>query len=120
MLRAIVGEIVLQQTTVGTAGGNYFWGIYIAGAKRDGSVTSFTTSAMSEVDWLRVGARGTTGSITSSVLQSTMLSSQPIEIRAKRKLKSRDQISICAQFANDAATPAGVLSGILRFLVARD
>ena len=119
VLRAIVGEIVLQQTTVGTAGGNYFWGIYIAGANET-AVPSFTTSAMSEVDWLRVGARGTTGSITSSVLQSTMLSSQPIEIRAKRKLKSRDQISICAQFANDAATPAGVLSGILRFLVARD
>ena len=118
-LRAVVGEIVLQQTTVGTAGGNYFWGIYISGANET-AVPSFTTSAMSEVDWLRVGARGTTGSITSSVLQSTMLSSEKIEIRAKRKLKSRDQISICAQFANDAATPAGVLSGILRFLVARD
>jgi len=118
VLRAIVGEVVFSQTVVGTSGGNFFWGIYLAGI--DKAVPVFTTTGMSDVSWLRTGARATTGSITSSVLQSTMLSSQPIDISAKRKLDTNSQISICAQYAADAASPAGVMSGILRFLVARD
>ena len=51
VLRAIVGEIVWKQTTVGTAGGNGFWGIYMAGANET-AVPVFTTSGMSEVTWL--------------------------------------------------------------------
>ena len=41
----------LEQTTVGTAGGNGFWGIYMAGANET-AVPVFTTSGMSEVTWL--------------------------------------------------------------------
>jgi len=119
VLRAVVGEITLQQTVVGTAGGNAFWGIYINGANETATPT-FTTSGMSEVDWLRTGVRATSASITASVLQSTSLSVIPIEIRAKRKLSSARQISICAQYGADAASPAGIMSGLLRFLIARD
>jgi len=118
VLRAVVGEVVFSQTVVGTAGGNFFWGIYLAGI--DKAVPVFTTTGMSDVSWLRCGARATTASITSSVLQSTMLSSQAIDIKAKRKLDTNSQISICAQYGADAASPSGTMSGILRFLVARD
>jgi len=118
-LRAIVGEITLQQTVVGTAGGNAFWGIYVS--DKDATVVpSFSTSGMADVDWLRTGIRATTASITASVLQSTSLSVIPVAVKAKRKLKSRDSVYIVAQFASDAAAPAGVLSGLLRFLIARD
>lgn len=119
VLRAVVGDLVLQQTVVGTAGGNMFWGIYIADTNAT-VVPAFTTATMGEVDWLLTGARATTASITSSVLQSTQLSTIPVRIKSKRKLKSRDAIYFTAQFASDAASPAGIASGLLRFLVARD
>jgi len=119
VLRAVVGEITIQQTVVGTAGGNAFWGIYVNGANET-AVPTFTTSGMSEVDWLLTGIRATSASITASVLQSTSLSVIPINIRAKRKLSSSRQISICCQYGADAASPAGIMSGLLRFLVARD
>jgi len=118
-LRAVVGQLVLQQTTVGTAGGNYFWGIYLAGANET-AVPVFTTSGMSEVLWLRTGARSTSSVLTDSKGANTWGAVEPIEIRAKRKLTSATQISICAQFGADAASPAGVIGGLLRFLIARD
>jgi len=119
VLRAIVGELCIQQTVVGTAGGNMFWGIYMAGANET-AVPVFTTSGMSEVVWLTTGARAASASVTASVLQSTQLGIQPVSVKAKRKLDTRTKISICAQYGADAASPAGVLSGLLRFLVARD
>jgi len=118
VLRAVVGEVVFYQTTVGTAGGNFFWGIYLAGI--DKAVPVFTTTGMSDVSWLRTGARATGSSVSASALQSSHLLSQSIDIKAKRKLDTNSQISICAQYGADAASPAGVMSGILRFLVARD
>ena len=118
-LRAIVGELNWVQTVVGTAGGNAFWGIYIS--DKDATVVpTFAVAGMADVDWLRTGARSTTASVTASVLQSTVLGVQPIMIKARRKLKSRDSIYIAAQFGADAASPAGVLGGLLRFLIARD
>jgi len=119
VLRAIVGELVWTQTVVGTAGGNAFWGIYMAGANET-AVPVFTTSGMSEVVWLRTGSRMTSASVTASVVQTLYQGVQPIEIKAKRRLDTRTKISICAQFGADAATPAGTLGGLLRFLVARD
>lgn len=118
-LRAVVGQIVLAQSAAGTIGTPLFWGIYINGANET-AVPAFTTSGMSEVDWLRTGCRATASSVSSSVTTTTFMGTEDIAIKAKRKLRSRDQISICAQFGADAASPAGVLSGILRFLIARD
>ena len=117
-LRAIVGEIIVMQTTVGTAGGNAFWGMYIA--DKDATVLpSFSVAGMADVDWLRTGVRGTSATVTASVLQASNQFTVPIAVKAKRRLKSRDAIYICAQYGTDAAAPAGVLSGLLRFLVAR-
>jgi len=118
-LRAVVGQLVFQQTTVGTAGGNFFWGIYIAGANET-AVPVFTTSGMSEVQWLRTGCRPTSSVLTDSKGACTWGAVEPIEIKAKRKLTSATQISICAQFGADAASPGGVICGLFRFLVARD
>ena len=115
VLRAIVGYIVIQQTVVGTAGTTGFWGIYMNDAG-SATVPTFTTSGMSEVDWLRTGAFGCTTSVTGS-LSAAEQAAIPINITAKRRISSRDQIQICAQFGADAASPAGVLGGLLRFLV---
>jgi len=119
VLRAVVGELVIQQTTVGTAGGQFYWGIYLAGANET-AVPTFTTSGMSEVIWLRTGCRATSSVLTDSKGACTWTATQPIELKVKRRLTTRDQISICAQFGNDAAAPAGLISGLFRFLVARD
>ena len=118
VLRAVVGEVVFFQTAAGTAGGNFFWGIYLAGI--DKAIPVFTTTGMSDVSWLRTGARAAAASVTATALQGSMLLSQGIDIKSKRKLDTNSQISICAQYGADAAAPAGIMSGILRFLVARD
>jgi len=118
VLRAIVGEIVIMQTTAGTLGGNMFWGIYLAGI--DKATPVFTTTGMSDVSWLRTGARPTTASVTATANQGANIFTQTIDIAAKRKLDTNSQISLVAQYGADAASPAGVLSGILRFLIARD
>ena len=118
-LRAIVGEIILMQTVVGTLGGNAFWGLYVS--DKDATVVpSFSTNGMADVDWLRTGVRGTSSTVAASVLQSSNQFTIPVHVKAKRKLKSRDSVYIVAQYASDAAAPAGILSGLLRFLVARD
>jgi hypothetical protein len=118
VLRAIVGEVVFSQLAVGTAGGNFFWGIYAAGI--DKAVPVFTTTGMSDVRWLRTGARATSSVVTQSATVFSSLMSQQIDVRAKLALTSNMQLSICAQYGADAASPAGMMSGILRFLVARD
>ena len=118
-LRAIVGQLVFKQTVVGTVGGNYFWGIYMAGSNET-AVPVFTTTGMSENIWLRTGARPTASSITDSLASNTWQAVEPIDVKAKRKLTSGTKISICAQFGADAVAPAGVIGGLLRFLVARD
>jgi len=118
VLRAVVGEICIVQTTAGTAGGNLFWGIYLAGI--DKTVPVFTTTGMSDVSWLVTGARPTSSVVTNSMTVATSILTQQIHVKAKRKLDTNSQISLCAQYGADAASPAGVLSGILRFLVARD
>jgi len=118
-LRAVVGELCFTQTVVGTAGGNYFWGMYIAGANET-AVPVFTVAGMGEVDWLRTGCRTTSSVLTDSKGANTWGAVQPIALKAKRKLKSRDTIYICAQFGADLASPAGVIGGLLRFLIARD
>jgi len=120
VLRAIVGQITVRQTTAGTAGGNLFWGIYMAGANET-AVPVFTTSGMSEVTWLRTGCRWSSAVAADTLAASTgYWASEEVRIVAKRKLDTRSKISICAQFGADAASPAGVLGGLLRFLVARD
>jgi hypothetical protein len=118
VLRAIVGEVIFSQTVAGTLGGNLFWGIYAAGI--DKAVPVFTTTGMSDVRWLRVGARSTASSVTSSITTTTLIGSQPIDVKAKVKLTTNMQLSICAQYGADVASPAGIMSGVLRFLVARD
>jgi len=119
VLRAIVGEVTVIQTAVGTAGNTGYWGLYIA--DKDATVPpTFSQAGMGDVDWLHVGARAVTTSVTASVLQSTHIGTEPILVRAKRKLKSRDAIYIVGGYAAEAATPAGTLGGLLRFLIARD
>jgi len=118
VLRAIVGALMVQPTVAGTIGTTGFWGIYIAGANET-AVPTFTVAGMSEVDWLLTGAFGTAGTLVSGS-SSQPINTQHVFVRAKRRLKSRDSIYICAQYGADAASPAGVLGGILRFLVARD
>jgi len=119
VLRAIVGELVWSQTAVGTAGGNGFWGIYVA--DKDATVVpTFSVAGMSDVSWLRTGSRKTSASITASAIEQTFVGTQPIAVKSKRKLSSRDAIYIAAQFGTDAASPAGTLGGLLRFLIARN
>jgi len=119
VLRAIVGEISLLPTTAGTAGGGQlFWGIYLAGI--GAAVPTFSTTGMSEVTWLTTGSRAPTSALSSNFLQQSNLFTEKIFVKAKRKLTTQMQISICAQYGSDAASPAGTLGGLLRFLVARD
>ena len=118
VLRAVVGEVCFAQTVAGTAGGNLFWGIYLAGI--DKTVPVFTTTGMSDVSWLRTGVRQTSSSVTATLVATLDLGVTKIAIKAKRKLDTNSQITICAQYGADAAAPAGVMSGLLRFLIARD
>jgi len=118
-LRAIVGELIWSQTAVGTAGNVGYWGIYLA--DKDATVVpTFSVAGMSDVSWLRTGSRKVTASVTASAIEQTHIGSQEVSVMAKRKLTSRDAIYIAAQFGTDAATPAGTLGGILRFLIARN
>jgi len=120
VLRAIVGEIYLYQTVVSTTSGvPTFWGIYMT----DANVTTtpvFTTVGMSEWDWLRTGVVPCTTSVTASVNQASRMWVIPINIKAKRRMTSQDEIRIVAQVGSDAGSPAGTINGLLRFLVARD
>lgn len=118
VLRAVVGEIHIVQTTAGTAGGDLFWGLYMAGSNET-AVPVFTTAGMSEVSWLKTGSLMTTSVVTQS-LTAQMQATIPVHVKAKRRLTSADKIAMCAQFGTDAATPAGIFGGLLRFLVARD
>jgi len=118
VLRAIVGQIVFSQTTAGTLGGNLFWGIYLAGIDKAPPV--FTTTGMSDVSWLRCGARATASSVTSSITTTTFMGTEDVHIVSKRKLTTNSQIAIVAQYGADVASPAGSIGGILRFLIARD
>ena len=118
-LRAIVGELVWSQTAVGTAGGCGFWGIYIS--DKDATVLpTFSVVGMGDVDWLRTGARKTSATVTASAIEQTYVGTQEVTVKARRKLKSRDAVYIAAQFGTDAASPAGTLGGLLRFLIVRD
>jgi len=118
VLRAVVGTIVIQQTVVGTAGTTGFWCIYVT--DKDATVPPvFTVAGLSDVDILRVGAFGISTSVTGSLSAAESAATQ-IEIKAKRRIKSRDSVRIAAQYGADAASPAGVIGGMLRFLVARD
>jgi len=117
VLRACVGQITISQSAIGTVGGNWFWGIYIAGANET-AVPTFTTSGMSEVQWLWTGAGITSIAVLSTALPA--FSVRDVAIKAKRKLTSRDSVYICAQFGADAVSPAAILGGLLRFYVARD
>jgi len=117
VLRAVVGEIHFVQTTVGTAGGDMFWGIYMAGI--DKATPVFTTTGMSDVSWLLTGSNATQSAVTQSLVATRQLVI-PVHIKAKRKLTTNTQLAICAQFGSDAAAPAGIMGGLLRFLVARD
>jgi len=119
VLRTVVGDLCLKQTTVGTEGGNFFWGLYI----QDNNATvppSFTTTGMSEVDWLHVGARPTSSSVTASINTTLENGTEHVAIKTRRRISSRDSVFLVCQFASDAASPAGIASGVLRFLVARD
>jgi len=118
-LRAVVGQLIFQQTVVGTIGGNAFWGIYIAGSNET-AVPVFTTTGMSEVIWLRTGCRATATSVTGAASAFQYSAVEEVSIGVKRKITSATKVSICAQFGADAASPAGVIGGLLRFLVARD
>jgi len=118
VLRAIVGQITIQGTTGGTNGTTGFFGIYIRDNDLAATPPVFTTTGMSEVDWLHVGAFGTTGTVVGQTMAS--LAHRDVRVKAKRRLQSKDSISIVAQYGADAASPAGVLGGLLRFLIARD
>ena len=120
VLRAIVGDIHLKQTVAGTSGGNFMWGLYLAGANET-AVPTFTTSGMSEVIWLTTGSLQTSSVITDTAAAATNTHTVvKVHVKAKRKLDTHMKISLAAQFAADAASPAGIASGLLRFLVARD
>jgi len=120
-LRAIVGQIHIVQNTAGTRGGDMFWGIYMHGAS-DITVPTFSTSGMSEYTWLRTGSRAVSSVITDGLQMSQIYCAvEEINIKARRKLTSAVNISICAQFGADpGAAPTGIIGGLLRFLVARD
>jgi len=118
VLRAIVGDVTIQQTTVGTAGTTGFWGIYIAD-NNNTTAPAFTVAGMSELDWLHVGAFGTAGTLVTAT-GAQPINSLKVATKARRRLKSRDTIYIVGQYGADAAAPAASLGGLLRFLIARD
>ena len=118
VLRAVVGQVCFTQTVAGTAGNNLFWGLYMSGL---GATTPvFTTTGMSEVSWLTTGVRAVTSVVTNTQIMVLGDYAQQVQVKAKRKLDSSLKISLVAQYGADAASPAGVMSGLLRFLVARD
>jgi len=119
-LRAVVGQLSIRQTAAGTAGNVCFWGLYLRGALET-AVPVFTTTGMSTNQWLWTGCRGVSTTVTDGIQMSQIaVSSEAVNIKAKRKLTSATELCICAQFGADAATPAGTIGGLLRFLVARD
>jgi len=116
-LRAIRGAVSWQQTANGTLGRSFFWGLGIMDVNAT-VVPSFSIAGMAEVDWLHVDAFAAQGSFTGTV---AALQSKEIAVKAKRKLKSRDQIFISGQSEPDAAAnPTANINGVLRFLIARD
>lgn len=115
-LTAIRGELAFSQTTGGTLGGYWFWGIYLAD-KLATVYPTFATTGMDDFDWLLTGSRPTQSAVTST---GAPLQAYPIDIKSKRKMSSRDAIYISAQFASDAASPAATIGGLLRFLITRD
>jgi len=122
VLRAIVGELTFVQATACSAsnkGAAWFWGLYMAGI--DKATPPFTTTGMSDVSWLLTGCRAQSPDVTSSINVCSTIFTQQIHVAAKRKLTTNSQISLASQFGNDASgAPAGVISGIVRFLIARD
>jgi len=118
VLRAVVGEITIQQTVAGTLGTTAFWSIFMGGNDMPAS-PAFTTTGLSDIDILRCGSFGTQSTV-SATSNLYSIASRPIDIRTKRKITSRDTVYIAGQYGADAASPAAVLGGLLRFLVARD
>jgi len=118
VLRAIVGDVCVQQTVVGTAGNVIQWGVYIA--DKDSTVPPvFTAVGLADYDWLHMGAVGVAGTLVTATTAAPT-SSIHVRIKSKRRLRSRDAVYICAQCNTDAVSPAGTIGGVLRFLVARD
>ncbi len=118
-LRAVVGQLCFTQTVIGTTGGNFFWGLYMRG-QTETAVPTFTTTGMSTNVWLRTGCRPTASVVTDSKGANTWGAVEPIAIGVRRGLTSSIQICIAAQFGADAASPAGVIGGLLRFYIVRD
>ena len=118
VLRTIVGEVTIQQTVAGTLGTTGFWGIYMAGNDSP-AAPAWTVTGMSDVDWLHVGSFGTQSTV-SATSNLYSIAARQVHVKSKRKISTRDSIYICGQYGADAASPAAVLGGILRFLVARD
>jgi len=117
-LRCIVGQLNFIQITAGTAGGNFFWGIYAAGIDKAAPV--FTTTGMSDVSWLTTGVRATSSVVTNTLVMGGDDYVSKVNVKAKRKLDTNTQLAIVAQYGSDAASPAGIMSGLLRFFVVRD
>ena len=118
VLRAIVGTLTIQQTVIGTIGTTGFWMLYIN--DKDATVVpNFTVADLGDIDILRTGAFGTSGALVGAT-EGQPSNSIPITVKAKRRLKSRDAVRLALQYGADAAAPAGVAGGLLRFLVARD
>jgi len=116
VLRAIRGAVYWHQTVAGTLGTAAFWGIYIS--DKDATVVpTFSVAGMADVDWLWTDTYCTQGTVSGT---GAAVQRQQLEIKSKRRLKSRDAVYICAQFGTDLVSPAGIIGGIARFLVARD
>jgi len=117
VLRAVRGQIMYQQTAAGTLGRGFFWGLCIQDVNATVTPT-FSISGMAEVDWLWTGmfAAQATPAGTVAALQHEYM-----DVKAKRRLKSRDAIVLVGQSEPDAAAaPVANINGILRFLIARD
>jgi len=116
VLRAVRGAVTWQQAGAGATGNNAFWGLYIA--DKDSTVSpTYSIAGMGDYDWLHVDTFGIQATASSA---NAPLQSKEVQVKAKRRLKSRDAIYIVGQIAPDANSPSATISGILRFLIARD
>jgi len=114
VLRTIQGNLSYSQATTATQGVQGFAGLYIAD-KNATVAPTFSTTGMDDVDWLHVWNFAPQATVSSA---NNPMQKWDVDIRAKRRLKSRDTVYLVAQFGADGvANPSATLGFMLRLLV---
>jgi len=118
-LLAIRGCAAWSQTVVGTNGVPVYWGIFVQD-KNAATVPTWTVAGMADVDWLFTDCHGTQATAVSTTSAGDTIRGRELEIKARRRMSSRDSIWIAGQHSpTDVLAPATNLYGIARFLISR-